>query len=582
MDKKLGGKLIVLLMVVLLTIPFMNLATAQTATPSTSDNIVTDQNTIVRMTYGQPESIDPAFDYESAGGEVIQNVYETLVYYNGSDVSKPVGVLAKSWNVSDDGLTYTFYLRDNVYFHDGTKFNASAVKYTFDRGVIMGQDPWASVYIPFIAGAQELASTAPNTTQADVDAYLAKDSIHVVNETCVQIKLAQAYPAFIHTLAFYAGSIISPTYDQANGGYKPNEASQFMNRHACGTGPFKFESWADGDKIVLVRNDNYWQEPAKIQKVIIKQVDDYNTRLLALQKGEADIIQVDTLHAPEVLNLTGVTTAENPTLQINTLAFNQAKFPFDNKTVRQAFVESFDYNTYIQKVLNGYAIQPNGPIPNNLPEYNADIPKPAFNPEHAKQLLIDAGFQKDKLSSEPGIIGDIKRFLQGIGLMGKEPPTTVTLYYNTGNEARMTGCLMLKDQIEKYDIGLKVEVQEVDWPTYQQKMRNKELPIFFMGWIADYPSADSFVGPFCTTSGYYAKYCNYSNTTNDELYQKAITEKDPAKAKELYSQIVQGVNNDYAYIWTTQPTNFHVMRDNVKGWVFCPLNSEEVFYTMYK
>lgn len=508
------------------------------------------------MVAGEPESLDPAYDYESAGGEILQNVYETLVYYEGTDVTKPVGVLAKSWDVSEDGLTYTFYLKENVTFHDGTAFNASAVKYSFDRGVIMNLDPWQSVITPLLAGGLDYMNS--NQTDADQKAYLDLDTVHVVNETTVQFKLVKPYSAFVPVLSFYAASIISPTYDQANGGYKANEESAWMTSHTCGTGPYVMTSWDRKDKIVLDKYANYHGTPAANDKVIIRYVDDWNTRFLAIKKGEADLIYAPTTYANDIKNESNLVLETGPgTLAVTYIGFNQKEKVFQNKSVRQAFIESFDAESYLQDVSLGYGKRVNGPIPEGLPGYNANIPYQKYDPEHAKVLLQEAGFNKSN-------------------------PTTIVLNYNEGNDNRKQACLMLKDQIEKYDLGITIDVQELDWPTYTAKNRAKELPIFYLGWQADYPSADNFIGPFCYSEGYYADKVSYKNETIDEIYLQALYETDAAKQAAAYTEITNGVNNDAAYIWSTQAVEFEVHTKQLKGYQWNPMDSHLRYFTMYK
>ncbi|MCD1293855.1 ABC transporter substrate-binding protein [Methanocella sp. CWC-04] len=559
MDKRFGRKLATALMIFIATAAILVAGCTQPETTATPTPTTGEPITIVSMVSGEPESLDPAYDYESAGGEIIQNVYETLIFYEGSDITKPVGVLAKSWDISEDGLTYTFHLQEGVKFHDGTAFNASAVKYSFDRGVIMNLDPWQAVITPLLYGGSEYMNS--EQSQADIDAYLAKETVKVIDENTVQVKLAKPYRPFLDCLAFYAASIISPSYDQANGGYKPNEQSEFMTEHMCGTGPLKFVSWDHMDKITMVKNDDYWGTPAKCDKVIVRYVEDWNTRFLAMKKGEADIIYAPFQYANDILAEPDfVLEAGDPTVTVSYIGFNQNASitpMFTDKRVRQAFIESFDTETFVNVVNLGYGKIPNGPIPEGLPGYNPSIPKQKFDPEHAKQLLIDAGYSKSK-------------------------PTSVILYYNAGNDGRKSACLMLKDQIEKYDLGISVDVQELDWPTYVKKNRDKELPIFYLGWIADYPSADSFIEPFCVSYGYYADKVSYVNETIDGIYADAKWETDQAKQTEAYTQIIEGTNEDCAYIWTAQAVEFQPMRKELKGYWYNPMNSNLIYYTLYK
>lgn len=557
MDKRFGAAIVVIIMIVA-TVTILSGCTTPTSTPTATVTPTPAKNiTIVNMEAGEPESLDPAYDYETAGAEILQNVYENLVFYQGSDITKPVGQLAKDWSVSGDALTYTFYLRSNVTFHDGTPFNASAVNYSYYRAAIMALDPVGQNMLPFIKGGQTYLDS--NKTQADIDALIAAQPFKVVNETTFQITLQDPYPAFIYDLTFTCWNVVSPTYVEANGGFSPNNQSVWMTEHTSGTGPFMMTEWAHKDHITLTRNDKYWGTMAKPSTVIVKYADDYNTRLLALDKGDADLIYATPVYANELKNDSNAVIQSGPSLAVMYIGFNEAMPPFDNKTVRKAFAESFDYNTYVNQVLNGYALRTNGPIPQGLAGYNASHALYQFNPTEAKQLFQSMGYSATNKSN-------------------------FTIYYNAGNDGRKTACLLLKDTIEKYNLGIEINVQEIDWPTYTKMNREKKLPLFYLGWQADFPSADNFIGPFCYSKGYYADKVTYKNPQVDALYQKAIKETDPTKQAAMYDQITDLVNDDYAYMWVDQGMNFWITRPELKGYVYNPManNVASLYSTMYK
>lgn len=517
--------------------------------------------TIVVMEPVQPQSLDPAFCYGSGGLEIIQNVYQTLLFYNGSSTSDLVGVLAESYTVSPDGLNYTFYLRDNVRFSDGTAFNASAVKYSFDRGVIMNQPSgsWSTDITPFLAGGRTYMMS--NQTPEDVANYLAHDSVQVINDTTVIFHLEKPYASFPYALTWLAASVISPSYDQAHGGYKANNQSAYMYNHMCGTGPFVLTEWENNDHIILTRNPDYWGNPALPSRVIIRYADDYNTRLMAVDSGEADILMGSlVMHYNDLKNDSNIKLDVNPVnLDIEFIGLNTKMPPFDNKLVRQAFIESFDYNTFINKVLNGLATQPNGPIPQGIPGYNASIPKDQFNPSHAKQLFHEAGFNSSN-------------------------PLKITLYYGNGDDSQETACMLLKQEIESYDQSYSVDIQALDWPVYVQKQQNRQLPIYFSGWIADYASADNFIGPFYlgTSQGVFAPQLLYNNTEINDIYLSALYETNLTKQLDNYNQIVMLGKSDYVYVFMTQPYIVYAYRPNVHGIVKNCLIAGYHYSTIYK
>jgi peptide/nickel transport system substrate-binding protein len=207
---------------------------------------------------------------------------------------------------------------------------------------------------------------------------------------------------------------------------------------------------------------------------------------------------------------------------------------------------AFDYKTFTDTVVNGFGIRARSGIPKGLLGYDERIPLVEYDPVKAKEYFLKAkaaGAYKD---------GDI-----------------VTMYYNTGNEPRRRGCLLFKDAIEKLGVGLTINVQELDWPTFLAKIRTKELPIFFVGWAPDYADPDDYAIPFYDgRKGTFAIRVGYNNDTINKLIDQASTELDPKKRAELYLEIQREVNEEAVYIWTVQPMYTFVMRDWVKGFQF--------------
>ncbi len=522
--------------------------TSPSTTPSASTT-PTQPLTIVALTTGDPPSLDVNLEYDTAASAITQNVYETMVFYEGRGTDKPIGLLAKSWDHNENFTVWTFYLRDGVKFQDGTAFNASAVKYTFDRGVLVNypDGPWAAVLTAFLKNGPEWL--ASNNTKADADKYLADDPVKVINETTVQITLAKPFPEFDKVMAFSATGIISPTFDQAHGGYTINsyDNTSALKENMCGTGPYVFDSWKHEDRITLKKNPNYWGTAAKPDSVIIKTVPDLTTRLQAIDKGDADISYGENAkNIPQIRNLTNAKMfVYNDSWTIDFFGFYEGKAPFNDKNVRKAFIEAFDTKTYMDTVLYGYGAVPHGCIPKGIVGYNEAIPQSQYNMTDAKALLSDYltknGYTKDK-------------------------PLTVNLVYNTGNTRRQAACVMMADSIKSMDLPITVKVQDIVWATFLDKQRAGEIDMFAIGWLADYPTADDFIGPFDVSDILYARQVAYKNETIDKLYyDQYFTAKTPAERQAIVDQIQMGVYNDCAYNFYYQPPNVFMYNKNLKG-----------------
>ncbi|MEM3732225.1 MAG: ABC transporter substrate-binding protein [Candidatus Bathyarchaeia archaeon] len=551
---------------------------------------VPNPDTFIYQTIGDPDSLDPAWDYESAGGEVLELVYERLVYYD-KDKLTIVPELAESWEVSSDGLVYTFHIRKGIKFHDGTPLNASAVKFSLDRVILMNDpDGPAWILAQIIKGGPEYmeANTWQNENETEmkeyVKKYLAAEGIKVIDDYTVQITLEYPSAAFLSMLCYGGpGAIVSPSFVLAHsekgwwsdpkefppfGLDKPGFHNEYMNTHTCGTGAYKVVEWTPKTRIVLEANENYWREPPKIKRVIFQQVTEAGTRLLALFSGEADSVYVPApnlfdiieknawLNERKIIPLKkGIVVEVYDSLAIGGFEINLnppdpiLKRALTNKNFRYGLSYIFDYDTYINTVAYGLAEQGRGPIPKGLLGYDETLFQFKYNPEKAKECFLKA---KAEGAYEDGL--------------------KITLYYNAGNEARRRACLLFKDGIEKLNVGILIEVQELDWPTYLAKMRAQELPIFFIGWQPDYADPDNYVATYAHSKmGVFAKRIGYANETIDALVEQAAREQDPNKRVELYREIQRELIEEAVYIWVSQAKTLHVARDWVKGYFYNPM-----------
>jgi len=531
------------------------------------------RETFVMESIGEPDYLDPAVDYETAGGEILQNVYETLVWYKGASSVELEGLLATSWTVSSDGLEYTFNLRQGVKFHDSTPFNASCVKYSLDRTIRIG-DPGGPFWIlaQCIKGGPEylgfIYSMDENTTQAEIDAaaeaYLAAGGVSVIDDYTVKITLDFPYAPFLYCLAYTVADIVSPSFVEANGGITNGAHNSYMDEHTCGTGPFMMVSWDKLVSITLERNDNYWRTPAKLERVIIKRVEETDTRIMDIEAGDADCIYWPTTVYDRVYNKTTKMSvnsnlrvvAEKPTFDVMFLGLNTLMKPFDDINIRKAFCYAFDYQTFIDEIVNGFGDQLQGPIPKGMFGHNDTLWMYSYDLNAAKDILDDYTWTAEN--------------------------STIELFYNSGNDVREKACILLKDGIESLGLGITVTVTPLIWADYLSKLRASALPIFFLGWAPDYADPDDYVDPFCRSTGAFAFYVGYGSPQIDAWIDAAKAEADPATRIELYGKIQDKIMEDAVYIWAYQATNFHVERTWVKGYYYNPMYSGLYYYALSK
>jgi ABC-type transport system substrate-binding protein len=317
-----------------------------------------------------PDSLDPQNTQSNPGEQVNRMMYDNLVRFNTKMQIEPA--LAESWTQSADGLTWTFKLRKGVRFHDGTPFDAKAVKYFFDR-VLGDEKPFkASLYTPFVQGAQ------------------------VVDDNTVRVTLKQPFAAFLFRLAHSAGGIVSPAAHQKWG--------KDLALHPAGTGPFKFVEWVKGDRVVVERNDAYWGGRPLLDRVAVKTVKEDSARVLMLQSGDADLIlNIPPEDIPRLRKDTRFGVESIATARALYIMINVKKKPFDDVRVRQALNHAVNREAIVTSLFQGNAEAISGivaPLQNGF----AKLPGYAFDPKKAKELLAQAGVPalKVKLWSPKG------------------------------------------------------------------------------------------------------------------------------------------------------------------------------------
>jgi peptide/nickel transport system substrate-binding protein len=537
--------------------------------------------TFVMVTIGEPDTLDPAVDYETSGGEILQNVYETLVWYDKDSAANLTPLLATAvptvdnGGISADGKNYTFHLRENVKFHDGNIMTSEDVKYSIQR-LLMMNDPdgpaWilGQVLIPNYA-------TLSSANQSSID-----NAITITDANTVVFHLITPYPAFLYCMAFTEASIVSKAYVEAHGGIVKETRNEWMSRHEAGTGPYSLVEWASNQYILMQRNDNYWRTPAAIQYVIIKKVQDVGTREMLLFNGDADCAYIPRNHASDVIGNSNLNIVQGlATFNLDFLGLNQAintsgslnpgvpSTFFADKNIRLAFTAAFNYSNYLDVTLGGSAVQPNGVIPSGMFGYNASIPKYNFDLQAAANYLKNA--------TNPST-----------GTSYADTGFTIKLFYNAGNGPREDACFLLKNGLEALKAkglisgNIVVTVQALDWPTYLDAVRTKQMPAFFLGWAPDYADPDDYVNPFIDSAGTYAKRCGIVNDELTNLTRAAGTELNTTLRAELYSNISLEVYNNAYYVWTDQATNFHVERTWVTGYYYNPMYSGLYYYALDK
>jgi peptide/nickel transport system substrate-binding protein len=506
--------------------------------------------TLVFGSSADPVSLDGAYVSDGESLRVIDQIFETLVTTKrgGTD---PAPSLAKEWKASDDGLAWTFTLEDGVKFHDGTDFDAKAVCFNFDRWYNfkgLQQSPSVSYYWSTVFGGFK---TQENE---DVPAESLYKSCEAKSDTEVVINLTKASSSFVAGLAVPAFSIASPDAltkyeaDKISGSEdSPAFDGTFGTQHPIGTGPFKFDSWTVGDKLTIVRNDDYWGDKAKLDKVIFRPIADGPARRQALESGE--IQGYDNVDPGDLDSLKsgGFQILERPAFNVAYVGFNQAKPPMDNLKIRQAIAHALNRQALLTAKYPEGAEVANEFQPPTLFGYSKDVTTYKYDVEEAKKLIKESGVTNLNLE-----------FWY---------PTGVSRPYMPEPEANFQA---FKADLEA--VGFKITPKSAPWrPDYNQTVNSGGAQMYLLGWTGDFGDPDNFVGTF-----FQAKSPSWG-FDNAEIFKKldeAEKETDQAARTKLYEEandlimdFVPGV--PYAH---TKPAL--AFAKNVKGYKPSPVSLE--------
>ncbi len=506
---------------------------------------VTDPDTLNVLAYGEPDQLDPATCYDARGSLVIQNLYDRLIGYDTPETTVINPRLAETWEISPDGMEYTFYLRKDATFHDGSPITADAVKYSFDRVLKMNQPPaW------MMAQCMDLNST------------------QVIDDYTVKITLTKPYAAFLPILCYTVASVVNPAVIEANGGVVEESENDYLNQNegGAGSGPYELVEWIPNERIVLKRYDNYWRGPAETPNVKIMFIPEIGTRVMYLKKGDADIATgFPETNIPDVLGAEGVTVLAPSSYDITFIVLGCRGALADVK-VRQAVCMAMDYDTILKFVYHGYSKRLNNVIPYGMFGWH-DIEPYQFDIEGANALLDEAGYTWDASNEY--------RIDPATG-----EPVRAEIAVPTGDEVRSQISLLWQSSLKK--IGFTLDVREITWAMMYRLIRDAETDMIISGWLPDYADPDNYTDSMCGSANGKAIWgSDYKNEELDALIDQAKWEPDSAKRSDLYRQILEIIKADAPFVWMAQTAHVEAMRTWIHGYYYNPLQAME-FWGMSK
>lgn len=533
--------------------PAPDAATDATEAPTATDEPAVG-GTLVFGTSADPKTLDPALASDGESLRVSEQIYEGLVTFEPG-TTEIVPALATAWEPSDDELAWTFTLREGVAFHDGEPFNADAVCFNFDRWYNFTgplQLSSASYYWQVIFGG-----FADNDPELELPESL-YDSCEAVDDTTATITLTSPSSTFISGLSLTTFAIASPAaleqYDadaaSVDGDGNLIYEGTYAFEHPTGTGPFQFGEWSPNNRLVIERFDDYWGETANLDQVIFRPIADNAARLQALQAGEIDGYDlVEPQDVPVIDGDPDLQVLDRPPFNIGFLGINVGFEPLDDVEVRRALAYGLNRQSVIDNLYAGRGELAVNLMPPTVDGWTDDVPTYEFDPEQAKQILTDAGYE---------LPVEIDFWY----------PTDVTRPYLP--DPRRTFEAFTSDLEQS---GFAVNPQSAPWtPDYLDQTLGGNAAVYFMGQTGDFGDPDTFLGTFFRDE---RPMFGYSNDELFGLLQDALTEADPAARTAMYEQANQILMTELPAIPFAHASSALAFRSTVDGFVPSPVTLED-------
>jgi oligopeptide transport system substrate-binding protein len=476
--------------------------------------------------YGiDPFTLDPAVAGEMTSHEYIMQLFSGLVCLD--DNLEPAPDIAENWQLSNNGTTYTFSLRQDVTFHDGRAVKAADFKYAWEHAC----DPatgslTAATYLGDIVGV------------ADVLAGKSQEisGVKVIDDFTLQVTIDAPKSYFLSKLTYPTAYIV----DRENVATGKN-----WWRHPNGTGPFKLQQWDSNSQLVLEKNADYYGEKASLSLVVFHLWSGVPMNMY--ETGEIDITAIGSTYIDRVQDPAGSFYQELtvvPELSFSYIGFNTSRPPFDDVNVRRAFSLAIDKDRLVSLVFRDMVQRADGILPPGMPGYNENLSGLAFDPAKARELIASSRY------------GDVSQL----------PPITIT---TSGWGGLISSGLRSIIHEWRQNLGVEVTVRQLEPERYIYNLKTEKDEMFFMGWIADYPHPQDFLEVLFHSRAD-NNYGGYSNPEMDSLLAQAGIEQDYATSLALYQQAEQMLVDDAACLPLWFGQNYILVKPYVKGYNLNP------------
>jgi len=465
---------------------------------------------LITQLSAEPATLNPITSTDAYASNINDYIYESLLKRDEKSLEL-VPVLAESWEISGDHLTYTFYLKKNIRWHDGTPFTARDVVFSFDR------------------------IRDPNVDAAHLRNYYQDiEKIEAIDDYTLRYHYRIPY---FRALEFCGGIPIVPAHLFAEG---ENFNEHFIGRSPVGTGPYRFLKWDTGKEIVLVRNGDYWGEKPDIRQVVFKVITDSTAALQVLKQNGLDLMSLRPIQWEKQTN--NKRFHENfmklkyylPSYTY--IGWNLRRPLFADKRVRQAMTMLIDRETILEELLFGLGTVVTGNFYINSPDYNKAIEPFTYDPQAAAALLKAAGWEDH----------------DGDGIIDKDGiPFSFEFLLSAGSKFGEQLATILQENLKQ--VGIRMRIRKLEWAVFIQNIQQHDFDACTMGWSLGWES-DPFQLWHSSQAEKGSNFVGFKNDEADRIIETARKEFDPEKRHRLYHRFHEIIHEEqpYTFLFTTE------------------------------
>ena len=485
---------------------------------------------VFRRLWADPPTLDPHLTSDTTSAGLVVEIFSGLVVLN-TDLQL-VPDIAESWEINEDGTVYTFHIRDDAKFHDGKRVTADDFKWSMQRAAHPDTaSPVADTYLNDIVGVEAVLEGETEDISG----------ITVIDDSTLQIEIDAPKAYFLAKLT-YPTAYVLDSENVVSGGRTWTDTPN-------GTGPFRLKEYRIGERIILERNEHYYRERANVDSIAMNLAGGQSMAMY--ENDEIDITGVGLFDLDRVLDpsepLHEELVVAPPDFSISYVGFNASMPPFDDPKFRQALNHAVDKHLISNEVLSGLVEPAYGILPPGFPGFNSDLTGLEYDPDVARQLLEESEY------ADP-----------------ETRPRIVVTVPGTGGTIGLD--LEVVIEMWKQELGVEVEIQQVEWATYLQDLNQHKFQAYAgLGWEADYPDPQDFLDILFHTESS-LNHGMYSNLEADAILEEARTETDVERRVDLYQQAEELIVQDGAWLplWYSGE-RYVLIKDYVKDYHVTPM-----------